>query len=179
MPAPVGNADAPPPALPVAPPPGSYAPPPAQYQPPGYGPPPVAVPQYGTGGYSPYTPTDGNTSGMGPGYNLPADTQGWSFAGFVPWGLFSFFNGNPTWGAIGLVLSVFGFYIVYCIYIGVKGKEMAWQGRRFESIEQFNETMRAWNTWGLVLLCLSVLAVLLYILLVFGIIFAGLAGELD
>lgn len=163
-----------------APPPGQYAPPPgqyaaSQYPPPQYGQPP----QYG----APYAPpvyglpADGNTSGMGPGYPLPQEANGWTFAGFIPYGLFAFLNGNTTWGVIGLLLSIFGLHIVYVIYIGIKGREMAWQGRRFESVRQFSDTMREWNKWGLIVLIITGVAILLYFLLVFGIIFMAASTE--
>lgn len=140
-----------------APPPG-YVPPPGSMQlPPGAAP------------YNPYQqPYDGNTSGMGAGYPLPPAASGWTFAGFVPWGLFSFFNNNTTWGVIGLALYFFGFYIVYGIYMGIKGREMAWQERRFESLEHYEATMKAWNTWGLVLLCMAVGGLILYFIAVFA-----------
>jgi hypothetical protein len=122
---------------------------------------------------------DGNTSGMGPGYPVPQEAQGWTFAGFVPWALFAFFNGINTWGAIGLVLWFFGAYLVYSIYMGIKGKELAWQGRRFDSIEQFNETMKAWNTWGIIMLCVIGGFIVLYFVFVFLMVFLAASGELD
>jgi hypothetical protein len=169
---------APPPQAGFAPPPGQYAAPhypPAQYGQPQYGQPaqygaPYAPPPYGL-------PADGNTSGMGPGYPLPLEANGWTFAGFIPYGLFAFLNGNTTWGVIGLLLSIFGLHIVYVIYIGIKGREMAWQGRRFESAMQFSDTMREWNKWGLIVLIVAGVAILLYFLLVFGLIFMAASTE--
>jgi len=105
-------------------------------------------------GYGYSLPNDGNTSGMGSGYPVPEAARGWSFAGFVPFGLFAFVNGMPLWGAIGLIASIFFsfLYAIYAIIVGVMGKEQAWQNRRFDSLQQYQDVMRAWNTWGLILL---------------------------
>lgn len=165
-------------SIPPPPPPGSSLPPPAgapqpqgqAYQPPpGYPPPP---------GYGYYMPADGNTSGMGEGYPVPAEASGWTFAGFVPFGLFGFVNGSTLWGVLGLVGYVIGILsIVYWIYIGVQGRELAWRNRRFDSLAQYTETMRVWNTWGLVLLAVGAILLVLYILLIgFALFFGLLAG---
>ncbi|MCC7479290.1 zinc ribbon domain-containing protein [bacterium] len=183
-----------PPPQSSAPPAGPYVPGPGQAEgpvtgdpgvsyvpPPGYVPPPSQVPQPPPG-YNPYQqfmPQDGNTSGMGTGYQAPPQATGWTFAGFVPWGLFSFFNGNNTWGAIGLGLSLFGFYIVYSIYIGIKGREMAWQERRFESVEQYEAVMKAWNSAGLAVLLIGAGLIALYMVFVFVVMFAGMSGAFD
>ena len=160
----------------LAPPPPSqaYTPPPAQppaqqaYQPPQqgyqqpppqqYGPPPgqgYAPPQYAV-------PADGNTSGMGAGYGEPSEASGWTFAGFVPFGIYAFVMGNVMWGVIGL-LSLIPYVggiasLVYAIYIGVNGKKLAWQGKRFDSVEQYAQAMKTWNLIGVLLFVLGILA---------------------
>lgn len=168
----------PPPHLPppapqyhAPPPPSGYAP-----APPMHAAGPGAARAYGPVGL----PADGNTSGMGDGFPLPPEASGWTFAGFVPFGLFSFNNGNSTWGIIGLLLWFFGFSIVYWVYVGITGKENAWRNRRFDSIAQYVETMRAWNAWGIGLLIAGIAFILIYIVLVFAIIGAGIAsGDLQ
>jgi hypothetical protein len=148
------------------PPPSPYQPAAGIYQPPAQYPPQPAVPT-APGGYYPYGPADGNTSGMGPGYPVPREAEGWTFAGCIPYGIYCFVNGNSTWGIVGLLTSFFGLHIVNLIYVGIKGKEMAWQGRRFESLQQFNETMRAWNTAGILCLLAAVVFIVLYIAFIF------------
>ena len=56
---------------------------------------------------------------------------------------------------------------------------MAWGKRRFESVQQFKDTQRAWATWGWVFFALS-LVFWVIIGLVFGAaIISGISGELD
>ena len=92
---------------------------------------------------------------------------GWTFAGFIPFGIFALKNGIATWGWIGLacgiacfipVLNFFGGIgaIVYAIYIGINGKQLAWQNRQFASEQQYAETMKAWNMWGIILLIVGI-----------------------
>jgi hypothetical protein len=38
------------------------------------------------------------------------------------------------------------------IYLGVKGRELAWQNKRWESVEHFNSVQRRWSIWGLILI---------------------------
>lgn len=47
------------------------------------------------------------------------------------------------------------FSLAFCIYIGVKGNELAWRNRRFESLEQFRDVQKAWTKWGVILLVVS------------------------
>jgi hypothetical protein len=131
---------------------------------------PMAAPVSSGYGYAPLPP-DGNTSGMGTAYPAPAQSQGWTFAGCVPWGLFAFFNGNSTMGALGLVAQFFGLHIVYAIYMGIKGRELAWQGRRFDSVSQFEDTMKAWNRAGIIVTIVLAIFILLYFVVVFGLVF--------
>lgn len=39
--------------------------------------------------------------------------------------------------------------LVFSIWLGCNGHRLAWQHRRFTSLQQFQETMKVWNTWGL------------------------------
>lgn len=122
-------------APPVAPPvvaPAAY-PPPAQ---PAYGA-PVA---YGYGA--------DNTSGN-PQAPVPPEVEamGWSWGGFGLnwiWGI-----GNKTYIALLALIPCVNIFVA--IWLGISGHKMAWQNRRFESFEQYRETMKAWNVWGLII----------------------------
>ena len=92
----------------------------------------------------------GNTSGT-PGAVLPPELQGWSWAGFLMNWIWSI--AHNAW--LGLVLCLLT-GIIGSIIQGVKGNEWAWQGRKWESIEQFKDTERVWVKWGLILLAVGV-----------------------
>jgi len=47
--------------------------------------------------------------------------------------------------------------LVICFIFLFKGREMAWQSRRFESMEQFNAIQEKWTTVGLIYLVLNIL----------------------
>jgi hypothetical protein len=139
-------------------------PPPPQYGPPAPGPnyAPPPLPQSGSPGtgyppsYPPgagYPPVDGNTSGFGEGYPIPPGVKGWTFAGFIPYGIFAFANSSGMWGAFGIVAHVLGLGLIYAIVLGLMGREIAWKARRFNSLVEFEETMAAWNKWGMIVLC--------------------------
>jgi hypothetical protein len=113
-----------------------------------------------------------NSSGQGASAVVPPEiATGFNWGAFLMnwiWGL-----GHSVW--IALVALVVGFVPViggvvslgFCIYLGMKGNELAWRNRRFESIEQFRAVQAAWTKWGIILLVVGVvLGILGAILLV-------------
>jgi hypothetical protein len=98
-----------------------------------------------------------NSSGWGDTRQAPPWARGWSFAGALPFGLFAFCNGSQSLGVIGMLLTVFGlpfvmllwpFSLGYIVYLGLKGRELAWRGRRFAGRRQYEQTMRVWHVAG-------------------------------
>ena len=92
----------------------------------------------------PEQPGPTNTSGMGRGHPLPEGVQGWSWGAFflsIIWAVF-----NRAW--IGLLVLLpyvgIGVYIWMCI----KGREWAWQNKRWDSVEEFNRVQRLWTMAG-------------------------------
>lgn len=86
-----------------------------------------------------------NHSGTGKLYPVPDGVRGWS------WGAF-FLNwiwaaGNRTWVGLLALVPYVGFIVA--IVLGVKGREWAWQNKRWESVEHFNAVQRRWSIWGL------------------------------
>lgn len=137
-----------PPVAPVAQPPAAYAPPVA----------PVAAPPAAAPGYPPVAAGAGygqNTSGQGPMAAIPAEVEamGWSWGGFGLnwiWGI-----GNKT--MIALLALIPCVNIGVAIWLGISGHKLAWQNRRFEGgVPEYQATMKAWNTWGLVVSLVSI-----------------------
>lgn len=85
-----------------------------------------------------------NTSGMGKLYPTPDGVRGWS------WGAFSltwiWAVSNKTW--IGLLSFVPIVGLVMRFVLSARGREWAWQNKRWDSVEHFNRVQRRWSLWG-------------------------------
>lgn len=89
-----------------------------------------------------------NSSGQGAGAAVPAEIQGWNWGGFLLswiWGI----GNNVLIALVALIVPFWG------IYLGIKGNELAWQNKRWDSVEHFKATQRKWAIAGLVVLGLS------------------------
>lgn len=88
-----------------------------------------------------------NTSGMGKGAALPDGIKGWSWGAFLfnwIWAI-----GNKTW--IGLLCLIPYVNLVMMFFLGFKGREWAWQNKRWDSVEHFNRVQKRWSFWGVIL----------------------------
>lgn len=106
--------------------------------------------------HNPYTPPSANlelpssvenNSGEGKGIVAPPGVKGWSWGAFLLnwiWALF-----NKTW--IGLLCLVPYIGWIMSIYLGIKGRELAWQNKRWDDLDHFNRVQRKWSVWALVL----------------------------
>lgn len=107
-----------------------------------------------------------NSSGTGLQAWTPKEAQGWTFAGFVPLGLFALSNNITSWGLLALACSIVPYIgivvLPLCwIYIGINGKKLAWKLRKFESREQFKKTMAAWENAGGIMFIILILGLAL------------------
>lgn len=102
-----------------------------------------------------------NTSGQGSGSAVPEAVKGWSWGAFLLnwiWGI-----GNSVWLALLVFVPIAS--LVMPFVLGFKGREWAWQAKRWDSIEHFKNTQRTWDivavvivvvlfvigfTWGLI-----------------------------
>ncbi len=89
-----------------------------------------------------------NNSGGGSGIVPPEGVKGWSWGAFLLnwiWALF-----NKTWIGLLCLIPYVGF--VVGIYLGIKGRELAWRNKRWDSLEHFNRVQRSWSVWGVTLI---------------------------
>ncbi|MBI2798174.1 hypothetical protein HYX70_02605 [Candidatus Saccharibacteria bacterium] len=89
---------------------------------------------------------------------------GWSWGAFLLnwiWGI-----GNHVWIALLVLIPIAPINLILAIYLGLKGNELAWRARQWESPEKFIEAQRQWAKWGVVILILGVVVVLASIALV-------------
>ena len=98
----------------------------------------------------PETP-DNNNSGMQQD-TFPDGVQGWSWGAFLLsfiWGL-----GNKTPISLFSLVPYAGMGMN--VYLGLKGRELAWKNKRWESVEHFNRVQAQWSFWGVVLFIATV-----------------------
>lgn len=88
-----------------------------------------------------------NNSGGGKAITLPDGVKGWSWGAFLLNWIWACFN--KTW--IGLLALVPYVGFIMAIYLGIKGREMAWRNKRWDSLEHFNRVQRKWSMWSLIL----------------------------
>lgn len=86
---------------------------------------------------------------VAPATDLPDGVAGWSWGAFLlPW---VWAIGNSTW--IGLLALIPYVNIPVMIWLGIKGREMAWRNSRWDSLEHFNRVQRRWSQWGIGITC--------------------------
>ena len=93
-------------------------------------------------------PTDGNNSGGGSAIVPPPGVAGWSWGAFLwnwIWAL-----GNKTYVGVLAIIPYVGFIVA--IYLGVKGRELAWRNKRWDSFEHFDSVQKKWSWWGVVII---------------------------
>ena len=106
-------------------------------------------------------PTGDNNSGGGSAIVPPPGVAGWSWGAFLwnwIWAL-----GNKTYVGVLAIIPYVGFIVA--IYLGVKGRELAWRNKRWDSFEHFDSVQKKWSWWGVVIilgvLALGILAAIL------------------
>jgi len=78
--------------------------------------------------------------------------MGWCWGAFTftwIWGLW-----NHVWISLIVLVGLIPYIgwpvmFIVSIWLGIQGHLLAWQGGRFGSLQQFQDTMRVWNKWGL------------------------------
>lgn len=101
-----------------------------------------------------------NNSGQGREAQLPDQLKGWSWGAFSLtwiWGIF-----NSTWIAFLTFVPLLG--IIWVFVLGARGKEWAWQHKKWESAERFKKVQRTWDKWGLALFIIGLIVMVLYII---------------
>ncbi|HZT44052.1 MAG TPA: GYF domain-containing protein [Chthonomonadaceae bacterium] len=127
--------------------------------------PPQGYPAAGM--YGPMQNTSG-TNGLVP---PEVEAMGWSWGAFgVNW-IWCLAHNQVLLGICILILNFIPFIgglvtLGIAIYLGINGNKLAWQKRRYESLQQFQTVERIWGKWGIGLFILSILLVIVYIVLI-------------
>ena len=85
-----------------------------------------------------------NNSGGGRDIVLPTGVSGWSWGAFFLSWIWAIFN--KTWLGLLALIPYVGFLVA--VYLGIKGRELAWRNKRWESLEHFNHVQKRWSVWG-------------------------------
>jgi hypothetical protein len=131
-----------------------------------FGDPDVSIPEPGIADAS--AP---NTSGTR-NAEVPAAVKRWNWAAFLMPAVWGLFSGVPytalLFGAIllptSLQLIVMG---GASLYLGLKGNELAWRGKKWRSVEHFNAFQKQWTSWA-VKLTIAVGAILIILAMIGG-----------
>ncbi len=107
-----------------------------------------------------------NTSGTRSG-EVPAEVKKWNWAAFLMphvWGLFS---GVPyaavLFGAGFLPLPAQIIVMISAsLYLGARGNELAWKGKKWRSVEHFNAFQKRWTSWVVITSAVGVILLLYY-----------------
>lgn len=105
-----------------------------------------------------------NTSGQGKNAVVPEEIKGWNWGAFLLTWIWSI--GNKVWiGLLILVVSLIPVLwilsIAGAIWLGIKGNELAWKAKYWDSIEHFKVVQRKWS---LVAIWIVVAAIVLLII---------------
>ncbi|MBQ7449856.1 ribonuclease G [bacterium] len=107
---------------------------------------------------------------------LPAEYQKFNWGAFLLtwiWGL-----GNNVYIALLVFLFfVLGFIpivnlfsglasLAFCIWLGIKGNELAWKNKSWNSLEHFNEVQRKWAMWGAIITCILIAIIVVGVVLI-------------
>ena len=107
---------------------------------------------------------DGNTSGQGSGAAVPESVKGWGWGPFLMTWLWAI--GNNVWIGLLALIPYLGF--IMTIILGIKGREWAWQAKRWDSVKHFNKVQRNWAIAGLILLVVVIAITILITIAVIG-----------
>jgi hypothetical protein len=97
-------------------------------------------------------PPPENSSGQGRSAVIPDGIKGWSWGALLLNWIWAV--SNRAW--IGLLVFVPYVGILVSFYLGFKGRELAWRGKKWDSVEDFNRVQKSWSKWGVIVTLASV-----------------------
>jgi hypothetical protein len=107
-----------------------------------------------------------NTSGMKSTVPPEVTGQGWNWGAFYFSWIWCMAHGMPLIGIGILVGSCLPFVgIIAMIVLGIQGNKLAWQNRRFESVDHFTTVERIWAKWALGFFIATLVMLVLYVVL--------------
>jgi hypothetical protein len=113
-----------------------------------------------------------NSSGTRDG-KIPREIKKWNWAAFLMPAVWGLFSGVPytaiLFGAAFLPPTVqLVVMVIASIYLGVKGNEHAWRGKKWRSPEHFLAFQKQWTSWAVKLTVAVIALLFLYVLFTSG-----------
>lgn len=120
---------------------------------------------------SPDSPVD-NTSGIKDG-EIPKEIKKWNWAAFLMPAIWGIFSGVPytaiLFGAAFLPPTIqLVVMVTASLYLGAKGNELSWRGKKWRSVEHFQAFHKQWTSWAVKLTIAVAALLLLYVMAVSG-----------
>ena len=108
-----------------------------------------------------------NTSGTRSG-EVPSAIKGWNWAAFLVTPVWGIFSGVPFTALLfGVAFLPIQFRLLVVVsaslFLGFRGNELAWRGKKWRSVKHFNSVQRIWAIWAI---SLSLVAIVLFFLLI-------------
>jgi len=127
-----------------------------------------------TAARQPFASPDLNTSGTGSKAIVPPGLGDWNWGGFLltwVWGI-----GNNVWWSFLVFVPYLGFLVMPWV-LAFKGNELAWQSKRWESVEHFKRVQHTWAMWGIWITVAVTVLMLMVLMLAVGLIFYGVKNS--
>lgn len=99
-------------------------------------------------------------AGLSADSNLKLDD--WSWGAFALSGLWGIFNG--CWWVILINLFTGPIAFIVAIYLGVKGRRMAWERGTWASADEFVRTQHSWDVAGIICFSVSIVFTVIWII---------------
>ena len=105
---------------------------------------------------------------------IPHEIKKWNWAAFLMPAVWGLFSGVPytvvLFGTAFLPPMVqFAIMAVVSVYLGAKGNEHAWRGKKWRSTEHFLAFQKQWTSWAVKLTVAVIALLLLYVLFTGGV----------
>ncbi len=112
-----------------------------------------------------------NTSGTRDG-EIPEGVKRWNWAAFLMpavWGLFSGVPYTVILFGAAFLPPMIQLIVMVCasVFLGARGNELAWRGKKWRSVEHFNAFQKQWTSWA-VRLTIAVAVILLIFVMANG-----------
>ena len=94
-----------------------------------------------------------NTSGRSNG-EIPPGINRWNWAAFLMPAVWGLFSGVPFTGLLFAAAFLPSsaqllIMIIASLFLGFKGNQLAWRGKKWQSVEHFNSFQQKWASWSI------------------------------